>query len=94
MEAAEKILTGDVNSLIKEFQQKMEKASAVLEFEKAAEYRDLINSVNNINEEQLVEDFDNEKRDYISFVSEDKYCAFTVLQIEGREAVRQICIYF
>ncbi len=83
VEAAEKILTGDVNSLIKEFQQKMEKASAVLEFEKAAEYRDLINSVNNINEEQLVEDFDNEKRDYISFVSEDKYCAFTVLQMRG-----------
>ena len=83
VEEAEKILTGDVNSLIEEFQQKMEKASDALEFEKAAEYRDLINSVNSINEEQLVEDFDNEKRDYISFVSEDHYCAFTVLQMRG-----------
>ena len=78
-----KILTGDVNSLLGEFKKKMKAYSADLNFEKAAEYRDLINSVNSINEEQLVEDFDSEKRDYVSSVSDDNYSAFTVLQMRG-----------
>ena len=80
---AEKILKGNVKSLIAEFTKNMKQFSASLEFEKAAEYRDLINSIEEINENQLVEDFDNEKRDYISFVSEESYAAFTVLQMRG-----------
>ena len=80
---AEKILKGNVKTLITEFTKKMKHFSASLEFEKAAEYRDLINSIAEINENQLVEDFDNEKRDYISFVSEENYAAFTVLQMRG-----------
>ena len=80
---AEKILKGNVKKLVKEFTDKMKQYSASLEFEKAAEYRDLLRSIEEINENQLVEDFDNEKRDYISFVSEDNYAAFTVLQMRG-----------
>ena len=61
----------------------MDLYAAEMNFEKAAEYRDLINSVNIINEEQLVEDFDSERRDYISYLSEDKFSAFVVLQMRS-----------
>ncbi len=79
----EKILTGETGHLIGEFKSRMEEYSAALEFEKAAEYRDLINSINSINEQQLVEDFDSEKRDYITYTGEDSYSAFTVLQMRN-----------
>jgi len=78
-----KILTGNTKNLVKEFKGKMLSFSSDLNFEKAAEYRDLINSVNIINEEQLVEDFDSERRDYISYLSEDKFSAFVVLQMRS-----------
>ncbi len=83
IQEVEKILTGDIAELIAEFEEKMQQCSAALNFEKAAEYRDLIASVKNINEKQLVEDFDTEKRDYISYAGEDGYSAVTVLQMRG-----------
>ena len=79
----EKILTGDVSSLLSEFRKNMDSCAASLEFEKAAEYRDLINSIESINEDQLVEDFDREKRDYISLINDDSFSSFTVLQMRG-----------
>ncbi len=81
--SVKKILTGDTDKLIREFSREMNKSSSELDYEKAAEYRDLIRSINSINEEQKVEDFDTERRDYISLVKEDNINSFVVLQMRN-----------
>lgn len=58
-------LGGNTNGLRRELTAKMMKASENMEFEKAAEYRDLINDINKISEVQRVTATDDRNRDVI-----------------------------
>ena len=56
MDKALKFLNGDEKEIINNLEDKMKKAAAELEFEQAAEYRDLIENVKRIGEKQKIND--------------------------------------
>lgn len=58
-------LDGDVKPMRKQLEEKMKAAAAELEFEKAAQYRDLLNDVNKMSEVQRVTSEDEGNRDVI-----------------------------
>jgi excinuclease ABC subunit C len=58
-------LNGDADSILKELEVKMISASENMEFEKAIEYRDLINSIKNTIKSQKISINDLTARDYI-----------------------------
>lgn len=60
-----RFLNGHFEEIIKELQQKMQQASDTMEFEKAIEYRELLNSVKQIAQKQKITDSSGEDRDII-----------------------------
>ena len=80
-----RILSGNTDELFAEFEKGMKDAAAALNYEKAAELRDLLSSVRNLTEEQKVQDFSTGKKDYISLLNSGANCAAVVLQMrEGK----------
>ena len=65
-------LNGNYGKIIKELQQKMENASENLEFEEAASYRDLLNSVKQVAQKQKITDSEGEDRDVIALAKEQQ----------------------
>ncbi len=71
-------LNGNYGSLLKELEEKMKAASDSMEFEKAIEYRELLNSVKQIAQKQKITNSDMEDKDIIA------------LAVEGEDAVVQV----
>lgn len=63
-------LNGNYTRVVKQLEEKMEKASEELEFEKAAEYRDLISNVKKVADRQKITNTDQVDRDIIAFAKE------------------------
>ena len=90
---ARSILTGRTTGLEKEVLKEIKTLSETLEFEKAAELRDLLISMEKLQTEQKVEDFEQESRDYIGVDSSGNYYVFAVIQMRrgkllGKESYR------
>ena len=66
VEQALRFLNGDDKKIIQDLEEKMQAAVAELEFEQAAEYRDLIDSVKRIGEKQKINHTDGDDRDIIA----------------------------
>ena len=66
VDKALKFLNGDEKEIINNLEDKMKKAAAELEFEQAAEYRDLIENVKRIGEKQKINDTGGDDRDIIA----------------------------
>ena len=66
VDKALKFLNGDEKEIINTLEDKMKKAAAELEFEQAAEYRDLIENVKRIGEKQKINDTGGDDRDIIA----------------------------
>ena len=66
VEQALRFLNGDDKKIIQDLEEKMQAAAAELEFEQAAEYRDLIDSVKRIGEKQKINHTDGDDRDIIA----------------------------
>ena len=66
VDKALKFLNGDEKEIINSLEEKMKKAAAELEFEQAAEYRDLIENVKRIGEKQKINDTGGDDRDIIA----------------------------
>ena len=66
VEQALRFLNGDDKKILKDLEEKMLAASAAMEFEDAAEYRDLMNSVKRIGEKQKINDTGGDDRDLIA----------------------------
>ena len=66
VEQALRVLNGDDKKIIQDLEEKMQAAAAELEFEQAAEYRDLIDSVKRIGEKQKINHTDGDDRDIIA----------------------------
>ncbi len=80
-----KLLSGDSEELIKDLQKSMKLASKELNFEKAADFRDLIKSVQAVGQQTDEFELEIETRDYISCVMRDNLCTFSVFRFsEGR----------
>ncbi len=66
VDQALRFLNGEDSELISSLEEKMKKAAAALDFEQAAEYRDLIDNVRRIGEKQKINRTDMEDRDVIA----------------------------
>lgn len=83
-------LDGDFKPVLRELEQKMKDAAKDMEFEKAAEYRDLLESVKHVTGKQRITNADAEDRDVIAIAMNEReavVAAFFVRQgkILGRE---------
>ena len=72
VEEALEFLNGNYGKILKELQQKMEVASENLEFEEAASYRDLLNSVKQVSQKQKITDSEGEDRDIIALAKDEQ----------------------
>ncbi len=78
-------LNGNYKPILEELEQKMQAASEEMDFEKAMEYRDLMNSVRQISEKQKVTNSDGEDKDIIALAKDDRDAVVQVFFIrDGR----------
>lgn len=64
-------LNGNYKPMLRELEQKMTKASEKMEYEEAAGYRDLYNSVKSVAQKQKITDSDGEDKDIIAMAGEE-----------------------
>ncbi len=87
-----RFLDGDHTALIKEMTAQMKKASAELEFEKAANLRDKIRSVESIDSGQKITDADSPAdRDYIAVCFMDELAFFSVFFVRKGKTIGREC---
>ncbi len=78
-------LNGNYKPILEELEQKMQAASAEMDFEKAMEYRDLIDSVRQVSQKQKVTNSDGEDKDIIALAKDDRDAVVQVFFIrDGR----------
>lgn len=78
VEGALEFLNGNYNTLLKDLESKMQTAAQDMEFEEAAKYRDLYNSVKSVSQKQKINESVGENKDIIA------------LSQDGNEAVVQV----
>jgi len=79
------LLSGRVEALISDLDGSMQEAAGKLEFEEAAKYRDAVAALRMVRDDQEVQDFDRENRDYVVAVEREQMCTFVVFQMrEGK----------
>ncbi len=78
-----RFLNGNYEPIQKELEAKMMQASENLEFEKAIEYRELLNSVNKIAQKQKITDSSWEDRDVLAVATEREDAVVQVFFIRG-----------
>lgn len=78
VEGALEFLNGNYNTLLKDLENKMQAAAQAMEFEEAAKYRDLYNSVKSVSQKQKINESAGENKDIIA------------LSQDGSEAVVQV----
>ena len=78
-------LNGKYDPVLRELEEKMRASAAEMDFEKAAEYRDLLASVKQIAQKQKITDFDGEDRDIIALAMDDRDAVVQVFFVrQGR----------
>ena len=83
----EEFLNGNYALITKRLEQQMMKFSEEMEFEKAAEYRDLLFSVKRLSEKQKADDDMNVERDIIAFASAGDEAVAQVFFVRGGKMV-------
>ena len=91
------LLEGKGNETVQKISNEMKKAAAELNFEKAARLRDGLNALAIMQNQNVVEGFDSEDRDYIAHWREGELVSFTVLKLrdgklQGRDNYRVISL--
>lgn len=71
VEGALEFLSGNYGGLLKDLENKMQKAAEELEFEEAAKYRDLYNSVKAVSQKQKINEGVGENKDIIALSKDD-----------------------
>ncbi|MBO5348137.1 MAG: excinuclease ABC subunit UvrC, partial [Lachnospiraceae bacterium] len=80
-------LNGNYQPVMKELMAKMQEASTNLEFEEAAKYRDLLESVRKVSEKQKITDSDQEDKDVIALARDDRDCVIQVFFVRGGKMI-------
>ena len=80
-------LNGNYGPILKELQENMEKASENMEFERAIEYREMINSVSQIAQKQKITTTDGEDKDIIALASDDTDAVVQVFFIRSGKII-------
>ncbi len=85
------IFQGRSDELVKTLTAQMEKAVARLDFEQAAQYRDRLKALHNLNAEQKVSlPDDTVSRDAIALATDDKHCCIQLFQIRAGKLVGRL----
>ncbi|MBQ3671531.1 MAG: excinuclease ABC subunit UvrC [Treponema sp.] len=79
----ESLLNGKDEETLAKITAEMKKAASELNFEKAARIRDGLKALTVMQNQNIVEDFGSEDRDYIAHYREGELVSFTVLRIRG-----------
>ncbi len=87
MQKALEFLNGNYTSVTKELEERMQQASEKMEFEKAIEYRELLNSVKQIAQKQKITSMDQEDKDIIALASDDTDAVVQVFFIRGGKLI-------
>ena len=82
IEALREFLRGDINEVLAQTEERMEKAAENLDFEMAAVYRDRIKAIKSIIEKQKVSSDINVKGDFINAVEQEGYFSASVISVE------------
>ena len=80
-------LNGNYQGILKELQEKMEKASEEMEFEKAIEYRELLTSVRAVAQKQKITNTDGEDKDIIAVAKDERDAVVQVFFIRGGKLI-------
>ena len=80
-------LNGNYTPVIKMLTEKMEQASEELEFEKAAEYRNLLSSVKQVAQKQKITNADGEDKDIIALANDGTDAVVQVFFIRGGKLI-------
>ncbi|MBQ8625697.1 MAG: excinuclease ABC subunit UvrC [Agathobacter sp.] len=80
-------LGGNYGPVIRDLEAKMNQASAEMEFEKAIEYRELLNSVKQIAQKQKITNTDGEDKDIIALAADDVDAVVQVFFIRGGKII-------
>ncbi len=80
-------LGGNLGLVLKDLEGRMQQASDNLEFEKAMEYRDLINSVKQIAQKQKITNTDGEDKDIIAIANDDTDAVVQVFFVRGGKLI-------
>jgi len=87
VERVKMLLSGRTEELARELRQKMKSSSDLQEYEKASVFRDQLEALHALSEEQKVVDFQSEARDYLGYWSDQKQVHLTVLQLRGGKLI-------
>jgi len=82
-----RFLNGEFLPVMRELEEKMAAAAALMEFEKAAECRDLLNSVKQIAQKQKITDANDEDRDVIGLAKDKEDAVVQVFFIRGGKLI-------
>lgn len=82
-----RFLEGNYTATLKELEQKMQSASAELDFEKAMEYRNLINSINHVAGNQKITTHNFEDRDIIAYAEEENDAVVQVFFVRNGKLI-------
>ena len=83
IDEAIRFLNGHYDSILKDLEQKMQDASENMEFERAIEYRELLNSVKQIAQKQKITDSSGEDRDILAVAKDAEDAVVQVFFIRG-----------
>ncbi|MCR5451931.1 MAG: excinuclease ABC subunit UvrC [Lachnospiraceae bacterium] len=83
VDAALDFLAGNVKPVLNDLTEKMNRAASLMEFEKAATYRDLIDSVNACTTKQKITDTDGEDKDIVAMAKSGEDAVIQVFFIRG-----------
>ena len=87
IEQAVRFLNGEYQPIMQELEEKMQKASSELAFEKAMEYRDLLNSVKQIAQKQKITNTDGEDKDIIALARDERDAVVQVFFIRSGKLI-------
>ena len=83
VQQALRFLGGEYDRILKTLEEKMQQASEELEFEKAIEYRELLNSVKQIAQKQKITNSDGKDKDILAVATEEDDAVVQVFFIRG-----------
>ena len=93
VDAVVEFLNGNYAPVLKSLEEKMNTASANLEFEKAIEYRELLNSVRQIAQKQKITHTDGEDKDIIALAADDRDAVVQVFFIRDGKSIGRDYFY-
>lgn len=80
-------LNGNYKEILSELEEKMQQASSEMNFEKAIEYRELLNSVRAVAQKQKITNTDGEDKDIIAMARDERDAVVQVFFIRGGKII-------